>query len=182
VQGSFDDLFDDLLMSGRMRSIRRDLLHRPIATVMDAAQASRSYLAFMRGEITEAELDEQLGECILEHGMTKEDIEREFPPQPAIPGQSDLSFNRTALIATILWVVTQFEIYRHSHTSQNLVKSMTSMEHEFARTRKMSHYHSLARVAEGRPASAQREYSPFLVYPPHVHPDAGHARHRHQVD
>jgi hypothetical protein len=103
VQGSFDDLFDDLPMSGRMRSIRRDLLHRPIATVMDAAQASRSYLAFMRGEITEAELDEQLGECILEHGMTKEDIEREFPPQPAIPGQSDLSFNRTALIATILW-------------------------------------------------------------------------------
>jgi len=37
------------------------------------------------------------------NGMTKAQIEAEFPPQPLFPGQSDLSFNRTALIATILW-------------------------------------------------------------------------------
>jgi hypothetical protein len=103
VQGSFDDLFDDLPMSGRMRSIRRDLLDRPIATVMDAEQASQYYLAFMRGEIDEATLDQGLEDCIVEHGMSKAEIEAEFPPQPLFPGQSHLSFNRTALIATILW-------------------------------------------------------------------------------
>jgi hypothetical protein len=86
-----------------MRSIRRDLLHRSIATVMDSEQASRHYLAFMRGDLDEATLDAALEHCILERGMTKAEIEAEFPPQPLFPGQSDLSFNRTALIATILW-------------------------------------------------------------------------------
>jgi hypothetical protein len=103
VQGPFDDLFDDLPTSGRMRSIRRDLLDRPIATVMDSEQASRHYLAFMRGDIDEATLNTRLTGCILQEGMSKEEIEAAFPPAPAIPGQSDLAFNRTALIATILW-------------------------------------------------------------------------------
>jgi hypothetical protein len=35
--------------------------------------------------------------------MTREEIETAFPPQPAIAGTSDLSFNRKALTATILW-------------------------------------------------------------------------------
>jgi hypothetical protein len=40
VPERFDDLFDDLPTSEHMRSIRRDLLHRSIATVMDSEQAS----------------------------------------------------------------------------------------------------------------------------------------------
>lgn len=99
----FDDLFDDLPTSGRMRSIRRDLIDQPIATVMDSERASQHYLAFMRGEIDEATLDAELEHCILERGMTKAEIEDKFPPQPLGPGQTNLSFNRTALIATILW-------------------------------------------------------------------------------
>jgi hypothetical protein len=54
-----------------MRCIRRDLLHRPIATVMDSERASQQYVAFMRGEIDEATLDAELEHCILERGMTK---------------------------------------------------------------------------------------------------------------
>lgn len=99
----FDDLFDGLPTTGRMRCIRRDLLHRPIATVLDSERASRHYLAFMRGDIDEATLDAELERCILERGMTKAEIEAEFPPQHAFPGQTELSFNRTALMATILW-------------------------------------------------------------------------------
>jgi hypothetical protein len=82
-----------------MRCIRRDLLRRPIATVMDSERASQHYLAFMRGDIDEATLDAALEHCILERGMTKAEIEAHFPPPPG----SELSFNRTALIATILW-------------------------------------------------------------------------------
>ncbi len=82
-----------------MRSIRRDLLHRPIATVLDSERASQQYVAFVRGEIDEATLDAELEDCILDRGMTKAEIEAEFPPPPG----SELSFNRTALIATILW-------------------------------------------------------------------------------
>jgi hypothetical protein len=103
VPEPFDDLFDDLPTTGRMRCIRRDLLHRPIATVMDSERASRHYLAFMRGDIDEATLDAELEHCILERGMTKAEIEAHFPPQRRFPGQNELSFNRTALIATILW-------------------------------------------------------------------------------
>ena len=86
-----------------MRSIRRDLLHRSIATVLDSDRASQHYLAFMRGEINAATLDAALEHCIVERGMTKAEIEETFPPQPLCPGQNDLSFNRTALIATIVW-------------------------------------------------------------------------------
>jgi hypothetical protein len=103
VPERFDDLFDGLPTTGRMRSIRRDLLHRPIATVLDSERASQHYLAFMRGDIDDATLDAELEHCILERGMTKAEIEAAFPPQPLCPGQSGLSFNRTALIATILW-------------------------------------------------------------------------------
>jgi hypothetical protein len=103
VQGPFDDLFDGLPTSNGMSCIRRDLLNQAIATVMDSERSSRAYLAFMRGEIEEATLDEQLDACIVERGMTKAQIEAAFPPDPAFPGKSQLSFNRTALIATILW-------------------------------------------------------------------------------
>jgi hypothetical protein len=99
VPERFDDLFDGLPTSGGMRCIRRDLLHRPIATVMDSERASQQYVAFMRGEIDEATLDAELEHCILERGMTKAEIEAAFPTPPG----SELSFNRTALIATILW-------------------------------------------------------------------------------
>jgi hypothetical protein len=83
--------------------IRRDLLDQPIATVMDSEQASRHYLAFMRGDIDEATLDDALEGSKIAEGMSKAQIEAAFPPQPAFPGQNQLSFNRTALIATILW-------------------------------------------------------------------------------
>ena len=73
-----------------MRCIQRDLLAQTIATVMDSEQASRHYLAFMRGEINEATLDAQLERCIVERGMTKEQIKAAFPPAPAFPEQSNL--------------------------------------------------------------------------------------------
>ena len=41
-------------------------------------------------------------------------------------------------------VVTQFEIYRRSRASWNLVKSITSEDHALVGTTKMSHYHDLA--------------------------------------
>ena len=103
MQGWFDDFEDDAQASGGLRCIRRDLLDQAIATVMDAEQASRHYLAFMRGEIDGDTLDRELLGCILEHGMTKEQIEAAFPPCPAFPGQSDLSFNLRGLVATIIW-------------------------------------------------------------------------------
>jgi hypothetical protein len=106
VPERFDDLFDGLPTTGHMRCIRRDLLHRPIATVLDSERASQHYLAFMRGDIDEATLDAELEHCILERGMTKAEIEAAFPPQ-LFPGQSGLSFNRTALIATTLWAEWQ---------------------------------------------------------------------------
>ena len=63
----------------------------------------------------------------------------------------DLRFFVSSLVVNrpCCMVVTQFEIYRHSRASQNLVKSMTSMEHEFARTRKMSHYLLYPRALDG---------------------------------
>jgi hypothetical protein len=103
MQGSFDDLFDDLpVREGRM-NIRRDLTQR-VATVMDAERSSRLYLQFMRGEISADALDEGLADCILEAGMTRAEIEAHFPPYEhrGLP-PSELSFNRKALIATILW-------------------------------------------------------------------------------
>jgi hypothetical protein len=104
MQGSFDDLFDDLpTPQGRM-NIRRDLTQR-VATVMDAARSSELYVRFIRGEITDDEFDEGLRDFIVAHGMTKADIEREFPPPPRIGiyKHNTLTFNRTALIATIVW-------------------------------------------------------------------------------
>ena len=83
----FDDLFDDLPTSDGMSCIRRDS-DQPVATVMDSERSSRAYLAFMRGEIEEATLDEQLDACIVERGMTKAQIEAAFPPDPAVPGKS----------------------------------------------------------------------------------------------
>jgi len=102
VQG-WDDLFNDLPTSGGLRCIRKDLVDQPIATVMDAVQASRHYLAFMREEIDPETLDRELLGCILEHGMTKEQIEAAFPPRPAFPGQSNLSVNLRGLVATVIW-------------------------------------------------------------------------------
>jgi hypothetical protein len=100
MPGVFDDLFDGLeAPSGRV-NIRRDLTQR-VATVMDSARASQLYLAFMRGLLSEAEFNAGLEECILEHGMSKAEIEAAFPPDPRHADQ--LSFNRTSLIATILW-------------------------------------------------------------------------------
>jgi hypothetical protein len=83
--------------------IRRDLIDQPIATIMDSEQASRYYLAFMRGEIDEATLDAALEGCKIAEGMSKAEIEAAFPPEPLFPGQSDLTFNRQELIATIIW-------------------------------------------------------------------------------
>ena len=103
MQGWFDDFLEEAPTTGGLRSIKRDMLDQFIATVMDAEQASRYYLAFMRGEIADATLDRELVGCIVEHGMTKEQIEAAFPPCPAFPGQSDLSFNRRSLVATIVW-------------------------------------------------------------------------------
>jgi hypothetical protein len=103
VQDSFGDLFDGLPTSRGMPCIRKDLLAQTIATVMDSEQASRYYLAFMRREMDESTLDVLLERCIVERGMTKDAIKAAFPPAPAFPEQSDLEYNRTALIATILW-------------------------------------------------------------------------------
>jgi hypothetical protein len=82
MPGMFDDLFHGLeAPSGRV-NIRRDLTQR-VATVMDSARASQFYLAFMRGQLTEAEFNAGLEGCILEHGMTKAEIESYFPPDPS---------------------------------------------------------------------------------------------------
>jgi hypothetical protein len=99
----WDDLFDDLPTREGLHCIRKDLLDHAIATVMDAEQASRHYLAFMRQEIDGATLDQALLGCILEHGMTKEQIEAAFTPRPAVPGRSHLTFNLRGLVATIIW-------------------------------------------------------------------------------
>jgi alkaline phosphatase D len=48
----------------------------------------------------------------------------------------DLAYVKTLSVP----VVTQFEIYRHSRASRNLVKSMSSKDPAFAGTTKMSHY------------------------------------------
>lgn len=101
MQERFDDLFDDLPTSGRLR-MRRDLTQR-VATVLDSERASQLYLAFMRRELDAPTFDAGLDRCIFERGMTREEIEAAFPPQPAIAGSSDLSFHRKALMATILW-------------------------------------------------------------------------------
>jgi len=94
--------FDDLLSeetSGRV-NIKKNLPKR-IATVLDSERSSGLYLQFMRGQISEAEFDEGLDDCVIEYGMTKEEIERYFPP--ALRHKNRLSFNRTSVIASIIW-------------------------------------------------------------------------------
>jgi hypothetical protein len=106
VQEPFGDLFDDLPTSRGMRCIRKDLLDTPIATVMDAERASRLYLDFMREPEEDrdaAAFDAALEACVLEHGMNKAQIEAAFPPNLSTRSQSDITFNRTALMATIIW-------------------------------------------------------------------------------
>src|SRR5262245_34634927 len=115
----FDDLFEDLpTRQGRM-NIRRDLTQR-VATVMDAARSSELYLRFMRGEIDDAALDAGLQDCIVAYGMSKADIEREFPPPPriGIHKHNTLTFNRTALIATILW--QEWQTVGRNHPKGNI--------------------------------------------------------------
>ena len=100
----FDDLFEDMLSlrvkTSRRVNIKRNLPKR-IATVLDSERASELYLQFIRGEISEPEFDDGLEGCVLEYGMTKEEIERYFPPDPR--HKDKLSFNRTSLIASIIW-------------------------------------------------------------------------------
>ena len=75
----FDDLFEDMLgfraETARRVNIKRNLPKR-IATVLDAERASELYLQFIRREITEQEFDDGLEDCVMEYGMTKEEIER----------------------------------------------------------------------------------------------------------
>jgi hypothetical protein len=103
VQGWFNDFEGAAHTNGGLACIRKDLLNQSIATVMDAERASQHYLSFMREEIDGATLDRELLGCIVEHGMTKEEIEAAFPPCPAIAGQSNLSFNMRGLLATVIW-------------------------------------------------------------------------------
>jgi len=92
--------FDDLYEPRRRVNIKRGLSKR-IATVSDADRASKFFLEWARGNITEQEFNESLEDCVIENGMTKEEIERYFPPTPQ--HKDKLSFNRTALIASIIW-------------------------------------------------------------------------------
>lgn len=100
----FDDLFEDILglqeYVKRRVNIKRNLPKR-IATVLDAERASELFLQFIRGEISETVFDEGLEGCVVEYGMTKEEIEQYFPPDPR--HKDKLSFNRTSLIASIIW-------------------------------------------------------------------------------
>ena len=100
----FDDLFEDRLglreEPYRRVNIKRDLPKR-IATVLDAERASELFIQFVRGEISEPEFDASLEDCVVEYGMAKEEIEQYFPPDPR--HKDKLSFNRTSLIASIIW-------------------------------------------------------------------------------
>lgn len=96
----FGDLFNLYEEPGKRVNIKKNLPKR-IATVLDSERASELYLQFMRGQISESDFDEGLESCILERGMTKEEIERYFPPVPQ--HRERLSFNRTSLIASIIW-------------------------------------------------------------------------------
>lgn len=96
----FDDLFDGFLRGGKRVNIKRNLPKR-IATVLDSERASELFLQFVRGDIPEEEFDAGLEDCIIERGMTKEEIERHFPPDPR--HKDKLSFNRTSLIASVVW-------------------------------------------------------------------------------
>ena len=96
----FDDLLDASIGSGRRVNIKRNLPKR-IATVLDSERASGLFLQFVRGDIQEQEFDDGLDACIIEQGMTKEEIERYFPPAPR--HKDKLSFNRTSLIGSVVW-------------------------------------------------------------------------------
>ena len=96
----FDDLFEDVTKLRRRVNIKRNLPKR-VATVLDSERASELYLQFIRGEITEQDFDDGLETCVVEQGMTREEIERYFPPDPR--HKDKLSFNRTSLIASIIW-------------------------------------------------------------------------------
>jgi len=117
--------FDDLLSeetSGRV-NIKKNLPKR-IATVLDSERSSGLYLQFMRGQISEAEFDEGLDDCVIEYGMTKEEIERYFPP--ALRHKNRLSFNRTSVIASIKskWQLVESSIFNYARKIASYLGAM----------------------------------------------------------
>lgn len=84
-------------------TILKNLTQR-VATVVDSEKASQLYTKLLRHEISPETFDAALDDCIVAHGMSREAIEATFPPHRTQLTRDDApTYNRTALIATIVW-------------------------------------------------------------------------------